>query len=90
MNLGAGEEQGKFEVHVHEAPGQPVLISKKALKALGAVLDFETGEVIYKNVDRSKVVQLTEAPNGHLLMPLTGNLMQDAKSRATPFSSLHE
>ena len=41
MGLGAGEHRGRFEVHVHEAPGQPVLISKKALKALGAVLDFE-------------------------------------------------
>ena len=90
MGLGAGEHRGRFEVHVHEAPGQPVLISKKALKALGAVLDFETGEIIYKKVDRSKVVKLQEAPNGHLLMPLTGNLLDGAKSRSTPFDSLFE
>lgn len=65
-----------------------MLISKKALKALGAVLDFETGEVIYTKVDRTKVVQ--EAPNGHLLMPLTGNLLDGAKTRSIPFNSLFE
>lgn len=67
-----------------------MLISKKALKALGAVLDFETGEVIYTKVDRTKVVQLQEAPNGHLLMPLTGNLLDGAKTRSIPFNSLFE
>lgn len=35
------ERRGRLEVHVHEGPGQPVLISKKALTALGVMLDFE-------------------------------------------------
>ena len=90
MGMGAGEKKGILEVHVHEAKGQPVLISRKALKALGAVIDFETGDVLYKKVDRSKVTRFVEAENGHLLMPLTGNLLQDARDRARPFVSLLE
>ena len=34
------------------------------------------------------VVDLDEAPNGHLLMPLTGNLLERGRARATPFTSL--
>ena len=90
MAMGAGHQQGKLEVHVHDAPGQPVLISKRALKALGAVVDFETGDVIFKRVDKTKVGKFQEASNGHFLMPLTGNILDGARTRSAPFDSLHE
>ena len=88
MGLGLGERQGKFEVHVHDTPGQPVLVSRKALRALGAIIDFGEGKVIYRKVNPKAVVTLEEAPNGHLLMPLTGNIMSGCEMRATDFVSL--
>lgn len=88
MGIGAGDRKGIMEVHVHDSPQQPVLISRKALKGLGAVIDFEHGLAIYKNVDNKRVVRLTEASNGHLLMPLTGNLLGDSMLRDTAFESL--
>lgn len=90
LGLGAGDKTGRLEVHVHDSPGQPILISRKALKALGAVLDFRTGEVIYTKVNAHRVVKLEEASNGHLLMPMTGNLLSEGVDRPTPFVSLHE
>ena len=80
---------GSMEMHVHDTR-QPVLVSRKALKGLGALIDFEAGLAIYKNVDKNQVVRLTEADNGHLLMPITGNILTGAMSRQTPFVSLFD
>ena len=90
VQVQAGEKKGQMEVHVHDAPGQPILVSRRALKSLGAVIDFENNEVIYKNVDRRIVVPLIEAANGHLLMPLAGNLLHGGHSRANDFLSLKD
>ena len=90
LGLGAGDLQGKFEVHVHDSPNQPILLSRKALKALGAIIDFRNGDVIYTSVDSSKVCRLPEASNGHLLMPMTGDILEGACSRRAEFVSLRE
>lgn len=88
LGIGAGEKDGSMEVHVHDAPGQPVLISRKALRSLGAVIDFEEKKAIYKRIDPKKVVQLQEAENGHLLMPLVGNIVDNSEMRERDFVSL--
>ena len=88
MKIGAGNKQGSMTIHVHDTPGQPVLISRKALGALGAGIDFEEKVAVYKNVDATRVVRLEEAENGHLLMPLTGNILVKSEGRETPFVSL--
>lgn len=90
FGLGAGSKSGTMEVHVHDSPGQPILISRKALESLGAVIDFSNGTAVYKNVDPNSVVTLSRAENGHLLMPLTGNIVSNARRRQTPFVSLFE
>ena len=88
MGVEAGAKAGKMEIHIHDAPGQPILVSRKALKALGAVIDFGTGEVVYRKVDERMVVPLAEAANGHLLMPMTGNLLEGGTRRTTAFEGL--
>ena len=88
LSIGAGNKKGNMEIHVHDSPGQPVLISRKALAALGAVVDFEENKVIYKAVDPKTVMTLKQAENGHLLMPLSGNILQGGQKRDTPFFSL--
>ena len=90
LGLGADGKKGTFEVHVHDHAGQPVLVSRKSLKALGAVIDFSEGRAIYKAVNPRKVVDLVEAPNGHLLMPLTGDILNGASDRGSDFVSLSE
>ena len=88
VGVGAGCKEGHMEIHVHDTPGQPVLVSRKALKALGAVIDFGESKAIYTKVDPSQVVPLKEAENGHLLMPITGNILAGATKRGAPFLSL--
>ena len=88
VQMQAGSKNGNMEIHIHDSPQQPVLVSRKALRSLGAVIDFESNQVIYKNADKKTVVPLVEAPNGHLLMPLAGNLLQGGVSRQTEFLNL--
>ena len=47
VQMQAGPKNGSMEVHIHDSPQQPVLVSRKALKSLGAVIDFEANQVIY-------------------------------------------
>ena len=85
-----GNTLGEMRVHVHEIEGQPVLMSVAALRALGAVIDFEKDEAIFRNVDASVVVPLERAPSGHQLFPLTKDILSVGTPRFSPFSSLHE
>ncbi len=88
LGVDIGEKKGKLQVAVHDIPNQPVLISVKALKSLGAVIDFSAGEVVYRKVDPHSVVPLEEAANGHLLMPLCGDLLAGSIYRKSPFLGL--
>lgn len=88
LGVDLGEKSGSLQIHVHDTANQPVLISVKALKALGAVLDFENNEVIYRKVCPKSVVPLEAARNGHLLMPLGGNLLKDARVRKSALGRL--
>lgn len=90
LGVDLGDRKGKMQVHVHDVANQPVLVSIKALKALGAVLDFESNEVVYKKVCPKSVVPLEAAANGHLLMPLGGDLLKGAIKRKEPLASLKD
>ena len=90
LRMGLGQKSGSMEVHVHESSNQPILMSVKSLKALGAVIDFSTGEAILKHVDSKKVIMFEEEANGHLTMDLTQNLLKNAVHRQHSFVSLKD
>ena len=43
---------------------------------------------VHDSPGQSRVVSLQEAPNGHLLMPMTGDLLAGAEVRGVPFNGL--
>lgn len=88
VKVACGEKVGDMAIHVHEVPDQPILISIRSLKALGAVVDFGRNEVIYRKICPHSVVALEQASNGHLLMPLSGNLLEGATRRKQAFGAL--
>ena len=47
LHMNMDDRVGKMQLRVHDTPGQPALISVKALKNLGAVIDFSTNECIF-------------------------------------------
>lgn len=89
LGMNMGPKVGKMTIHVHEIPNQPVLVSVKSLRAVGGVVEFGKNEVIYRQACPRRVVPLETAKNGHLLMPLTGDLLSGARKRASDFKDLH-
>ena len=59
-----------LHVHAQETEGVLVLLSAKSLAALGAVINFEMGHAIFRNLERETAVQLERSPTGHLWMDL--------------------
>ena len=84
----AGDKEAKMRIHLHDIPGQPVLLSVKSLRSLGAVIDFERDEAIFRRLDPSKVVRLETTDSGHQLYPLVENVLNQAKHRGRPFRTL--
>ena len=81
---------GQLQVHLHDRAGQPVLISVKSLRKLGAIIDFDADTMILKHVAPNKVIPLERAASGHQLFPLVEDIFQHARTRATPLKSLDE
>ena len=79
-----------MKIHVHNIEGQPVLMSIASLRALGAVIDFDRDEAIFKKIDPCRVISLERAPSGHQLFPLTEDILSLGVSRVSPFLPLHD
>ncbi|CAE7205041.1 DHX9 [Symbiodinium natans] len=81
---------GRMQIHVHDIENQPVLLSIKALKTLGAVVDYGRDEIVLTKVNPYKVARLETTESGHQLFPLVDDVLQGAFVRQTPFVSLSE
>lgn len=85
-----GGVMGNMRVHVHDVPGQPVLLSIAALRHLGAIIDFEKDEMILRNICADRVIPLERTFGGHQVFPLTQDIFKDSVKRDKPFSTLHD
>ena len=89
LQVDLADQVGRMELHVHDTPAQPALISVKALKNLGAIIDFGVGECVLSKVDPHAIVPLETADNGHLLLPLAHDIFSKASRRSQPLLNLH-
>ena len=61
----------------------PMLGSAQFLKRIGAVIDHETGEAIFKNLDSSRVAQLERSSSGLLMLDIVKDILdQEQLSRS--------
>ena len=65
-----GRHVAHLHVHAQETEKVLVLLSAKSLSALAAVINFETGQAVLRNLEPATVVQLERSPTGHLWMDL--------------------
>ena len=70
LPVGIGGRRGSLQVSVLDGKAKeaPLLISKPALRTLGAVLDFENSALQFKRIGTD--VKLKESPTGHYLLDL--------------------
>ena len=83
-------QPGRMKIHLHDIAKQPVLMSIRALRALGAVVDYGRDEIILTQVNPRKVARLETTESGHQLFPLVGDALAEESERRTPFKSLLE
>ena len=88
LNLKAGGRAGQLKVHALDKGTAPILFSVASLKALGAVIDFSEGTMVLRKVDPSSLLYLEHSRTGHLLLPLTGDLLEQAVATRVPVPSL--
>ena len=88
LKIQAGEKPGVMKIHALDRGSGPVLLSVATLKALGAILDFSDGTMVLRKVSDSRLLTLEESSTGHLLLPLTGDLLEGADQTAVPIPSL--
>ncbi|CAE7365343.1 unnamed protein product, partial [Symbiodinium sp. CCMP2456] len=72
-------KDSQMRVHIHDIPGQPVLLSVKSLRALGAVIDFSNDQAVFKALDPKAVVSLETTSSGHQLFPLARDVLEGAR-----------
>ncbi len=72
----AGIKAGAFGLHVLDVDGVPMLASIKTLVSLGAIIDFKNGLAIFSEIDAERVVVLERASSGHLLLDVSGDIME--------------
>ena len=88
LNLQAGGRPGQLKVHALDKGTAPILFSIASLKALGALVDFSEGTMVLREVDPEKLMYLEETQTGHLLIPLTGDLLEHSVATKTPVPRL--
>ena len=63
----------QLRVHAQETKGVSVLVSAKSLSERGAVINFETGPAVIRNLEPQTVVQLERSSAGHLWKNWSGH-----------------
>ena len=88
LKVAAAGRPGVIKIHALDRGSAPVLLSVNALRSLGAILDFSEDCVVFRNVDPKKILQLEQSNSGHLLLPLTGDILAGAVDAHTAVPSL--
>ena len=65
---------GTIDFHGIDAQGVPLLLSSKALKKMGAVINFANGQARFLKIHPEKTVQLEKSSTGHWLLDLSEDL----------------
>ena len=90
VTIQADKKKGKYQIYVLNTNGKyvPLLGSIKMLAGAGAIIDFKTGRALFTDVCGDQVLQLERASSGHLLLDITGDIVEnhrvdDEAARAT-------
>ena len=65
---------GTIDFHGLDAKGVPLLLGAKAMKEMGAIIDFDSGKAVFAKLCPDRVVQLEASSSGHWLLDLSEDL----------------
>ena len=90
MQLQADGKETRVKFHALDKGQGPLLFGNDALRGLGAIVDFSTGDIIYTKVAPTHMQTMELSRVGHYLIDLTEDLVANAKVLESPVKSLRE
>ena len=90
MKVKAGGRQGELKIHTLDKGNGPILFSVEALRALGAIIDFEYDLICFRKLSGDRIIQLEQSSSGHQLLPLSSDLYDNSHRAKTPVVSLKD
>ena len=88
LNLRAGGRPGTLRIHALDKGSAPVLLSVSTLRSLGAIVDFGENNMVLRAIDPQKLIALEQSQAGHLLLPLIGDILDNAVPTCQPVPNL--
>jgi len=88
MKLQAGSREGRLRIHALDMGQGPILLSIAALRALGAIVDFEEDVMVLRNVDCHRLIELERSASGHQLLDLSSDLFEKSQPTVQAVPSL--
>ena len=79
MGITAGRRQGAVQIHALDHGTGPILLSVESLSMLGALVDFGSKMVVLRAIDDTKILPLEQTATGHLVVPLSEDLLAKAR-----------
>ena len=90
LGVQAGAKEGKLTVHTLDTGSGPILLSVASLRSLGAIVDFSSDLMVFKNLDPRRVIQARRSQSGHQLLPLCGDMFKHSFQATRPILSLKD
>ncbi|CAE7794080.1 GIP [Symbiodinium sp. CCMP2592] len=90
LKIAANSAPGVLKVHCLDHGSGPLLLSVDSLRKLGAIVDFAEDLVCFRSLDANQVIQVERSATGHQLLPMTDDLMKQAKATKLAIPSLRE
>ena len=76
--MSANGAPGELSVHTLDRGQSPILLSIDTLRRLGALIDFQSDLVVFRNLDSRRIVRLARSRTGHQLLPMSEDWLASA------------
>ena len=90
VDLKADGKDGEITIHALNKSEGPISLSVATLRKLGAVLDFENDLVVFRRLNRKKIIKVGRSATGHQTLSLKDDLYNNAEEATQDVPSLRE
>ena len=90
MKILANGRNGELKIHTLDKGNGPILFSVEALRALGALIDFEHDLVVFRKLNGERIIQMEQSSSGHQLLPLSSDLYEKSFQATKTVPSLKD
>ncbi|CAE7437247.1 unnamed protein product [Symbiodinium sp. CCMP2456] len=90
VGLKADGKDGEITIHPLNKGEGPILLSVATLRNLGAVLDFSNDLVVFRRLNKKKIIKVGRSATGHQTLSLKDDLYANAEEATQEIPSLRD